>query len=181
MDRQSTSRWQSALRLLKCALLALAVALVWTINTSLASLAENIWSFLAAEFNLADPAAPGAIRRGAHLVLLCLEAFAFFLFWRGVGSGRKHLLLHDDSPAGRERFAKELVRRLRSNPHVQKAGIVPDGPEDAERIAECMALLRAQANTEIELNAKRTFLATALSQNGRLDALIVFCSLCRVV
>jgi hypothetical protein len=67
---------------------------------------------------------------------------------------------------------------------VRAAGVFskgPDGPGDAERVAACMKLLRAKADGEIERNAKRVFLATALSQNGRLDALIVFFSLCRLV
>ena len=160
----------TAPRLLKYVFFAFAVLaalIVLFINRNLAALAEALL--------------PGGLW-WAHGTLLFVEAFAFVWFWRGVAGGRKHLLLlQDDSPEARERFAKELVRRLRSNPHVREAGIVPDGIEDAERIAECMALLRAKADEEIEQNAKRIFLATALSQNGRLDALIVFVSLCRLV
>ncbi|MDR0465758.1 MAG: YcjF family protein [Deltaproteobacteria bacterium] len=137
------------------------------INGNLASLAEAIH--------------PGSLW-WAHGALLCAEATALFLFWRGVAGGHKHLLLLDDAgPEAGERFAKELARRMRSNPHVREAGVTPDGPDDAAYIAECMALLRAKADEEIERNAKRIFLATALSHNGRLDALIVFFSLCRLV
>ena len=42
-------------------------------------------------------------------------------------------------------------------------------------------MLDARAGEEIRSNAKRVFLGTALSQNGRLDALIVFVSLARMV
>jgi hypothetical protein len=160
----------SAKRLLQYVFFAFAVLaalIVLFINRNLAALAEALL--------------PGSLW-WTHGVLLCMEAVAFVWFWHGVAGGRKHLLLHhDDNPEARERFAKELARRLRANPHVREAGIAPDGPEDAERVAECMALLRAKADEEIEQNAKRIFLATALSQNGRLDALIVFVSLCRLV
>jgi len=157
-------------RLLKCVLFAfaaLAVLIVLFFNKNLASLAESVY--------------PGSLW-WTHGTLLIMEAIALFLFWRGIFGGRQHLLLpHDDSPEARKRFAQELAHRMHSNPHIQEAGIAPDGPEDAERIAKCMVLLRDKANAEIEQNAKRVFLATALSQNGRLDALIVFFSLCRLV
>ncbi|MDR2727301.1 MAG: hypothetical protein LBC10_04840, partial [Deltaproteobacteria bacterium] len=155
------------LRYVLIALAAFAVLIVLVINRSLASLAESVHA--------------GSLW-WAHATLLVLEAAAFFLFWRSVAHGRQHLLLpHDDSPEAKERFAKELARRMGSNPHVREAGIVPEGPEDAQRVAACMALLRAKANAEIEQNARRIFLATALSQNGKLDALIVFFALCRLV
>jgi len=148
-------------------LVLLAAIVVVFINTNLAALAEFLH--------------PGSLWP-AHGVLLAVEALACFWFWKGIAGGRKHLLLlHDDNPQARERFARELARRLRSNPHVREAGIAPAGPEDTARIAQCMALLRAKADAEIQQTAKRVFLATALSQNGRLDALIVFVSLCRLV
>ncbi|MDL2316979.1 hypothetical protein LJC59_07885, partial [Desulfovibrio sp. OttesenSCG-928-A18] len=53
--------------------------------------------------------------------------------------------------------------------------------EDEDFRARSLALLREKADEEIRLCARRIFLATALSQNGRLDALIVFVSLCRLV
>ena len=144
-----------------------AAFIVLFINKNLAALAESFYT--------------GSLW-WAHGTLLFMEAVAFLGFWRGIAGGRRHLvLLHDERPDARERFAKELVRRMGSNPYVREAGIVPDGPEDAERIAECIALLRTKADAEIKENAKRVFLATALSQNGRLDALIVFFSLCRLV
>ncbi|MDR3073449.1 MAG: YcjF family protein, partial [Deltaproteobacteria bacterium] len=82
---------------------------------------------------------------------------------------------------GRERLARELARRLGDNPHIREAGIAPAGPEDAIAIGKCLALLNERADAEIEQSARRIFLATALAQNGKLDALIVFVSLCRLV
>ncbi len=160
----------TASRVLKYALFAfvvLAALIVLFINRSLASLAELIY--------------PESLL-WAHGVLLGTEAVGFFWFWRGIFGGRQHLLYaDDDSPEGREAFAKELARRLRTNPHILEAGLVPPDPDDRERLDQCLALLNKKADTEIEQNAKRIFLATALSQNGKLDALIVFVSLCRLV
>ena len=163
----------TASRILRYALFAFAVLaalIVLFINRNLASLADLIY--------------PGSLL-WAHLGLLCVEAVAFFWFWRGVFGGRAHILDADDtSPEGREAFARELTRRLRTNPHIREAGLVPSGSsgaDDEQWRRECMALLDKKADAEIEQNARRIFLATALSQNGKLDALIVFVSLCRLV
>lgn len=160
----------TASRILKYVFFAFAVLaalIVLFVNRNLASLAETVF--------------PGSLP-WTHGLLLAVEAVGFLWFWRGIFGGHKHLLLmDDDSPEGRERFAKELVRRLRKNPHVREADLAPEGPEDAERVAACMTLLREKAEREIDQSARRVFLATALSQNGKLDAVIVFLSLCRLV
>lgn len=160
----------TASRILRYALFAFAVLaalIVLFINRNLASLAELVY--------------PGSLL-WTHGVLLGIEAVAFFWFWRGIFGGRAHLLrADDDSPEGRKAFAGELARRLRANPHVKEGGIVPSGPDDTERLEKCLALLNKKADAEIEQNARRIFLATALSQNGKIDALIVFLSLCRLV
>ncbi|MDL2210403.1 hypothetical protein LJC26_06325 [Desulfovibrio sp. OttesenSCG-928-O18] len=159
-----------ASRILKYALAAFALLfaiLVLFVNRNLASLADMLY--------------PGSLL-WTHGGLLLAEAAGFFWFWRGVFGGREHLLNpNDDSPEGRERFARELARRLRANPHIREAGLAPDDADDQEVIDKCLSLLNAKANEEIEQNARRIFLATALAQNGRLDALIVFVSLCRLV
>lgn len=145
----------------------LAALIVLFVNRNLASFTEMVF--------------PGSLP-WTHGILLAIEAVGFLWFWRGIFGGHKHLLLmNDDSPDGRDRFARELVRRLRRNPHVREADLVPDGPEDTERITACMTLLREKAEREIDQSARRVFLATALSQNGKLDAVIVFLSLCRLV
>lgn len=81
-------------------------------------------------------------------------------------------------------FEKELKRRMRSNRYIMEAGIRPvleNGKDDPEYLDRCMALLKQKADAEIQFSAKRVFLATALSQNGRLDAIIVFLAFCRLV
>ncbi|MCC8193379.1 MAG: YcjF family protein [Deltaproteobacteria bacterium] len=160
----------TASRILKYLLLAiavLAVLIVLFINHNLASLADMLY--------------PGSMP-WAHGILLIVEGAAFFWFWRAVFGGREHLLYaDDDTPEGRQAFALELARRLRTNPHLREAGIAPPDPDDTEGLRRCLALLNEKADGEIEQSARRIFLATALSQNGKLDALIVFTSLCRLV
>ena len=148
-------------------LVLLTALLLLVINGNLASLANSIY--------------PGS-SLWVHCALFGMEALAFLWLLHGLFGGRKHMLLvGDSSPEGKEKFARELVRRLRKNTHIREAGLVPSGPEDQEGLDRCMAFLNEKADKEIQQMARRVFLATALSQNGRLDALIVFISLCRLV
>lgn len=118
----------------------------------------------------------------AHLVLLGIEALALLWFWKGVFGGRRHLLLMNPAnPEEELAFAEELTRRMKRNPYIIAAEIVPEGKTDPLYLPRCLELLNARANEEIRQNAKRIFLATALSQNGKLDALIVFVCMCRLV
>ena len=160
----------TASRIVKCllfALVVLTVLIVLFINRNVASLADMVY--------------PGSLL-WTHGILLALEAVAFFWFWLSVFGGRSHLLsADDDSPEGRKAFAAELASRLRTNPYIKETGFAPSGPDDTENIARCLTILNKKANAEIEQNARRIFLATALSQNGKLDALIVLLSLCRLV
>ena len=61
---------------------------------------------------------------------------------------------------------------------MREAGLVPSDEEFAEK---AMLLLDKKADDEIRSAGKRIFLGTALAQNGKLDALIVFFSLVRLV
>jgi hypothetical protein len=122
-----------------------------------------------------------------HVVLLSIELAAFFWFWRGLFGGHKHLLLIEDAPGDvsaeqKALFAAELARRMRKNPVLREACLLPENfsSEDAY-IEASLNFLKTKADQEIEQTARRVFLATALSQNGRLDALIVFVCLCRLV
>lgn len=146
----------------------LAVLLVLFVNRNLAALAE--WIYRGSE-------------PWAHIVLLAVELVAFSLFWRGLFGGRRHLLLiKDASDEEKKRFAEELAKRLRRNPLLRKAEIVPENFASEEAyLAASFAFLKNRADKETEQTARRIFLATALAQNGRIDALIVFVCLCRLV
>ncbi|MBO4313074.1 MAG: hypothetical protein J5838_02150, partial [Desulfovibrio sp.] len=111
--------------------------------------------------------------------LAALEALCLFCLWRSVFGRRSHLVLRlDAGEEERRRFREALRRRLAANPHVRKAGIESSDPLFVERALE---LLDSIAEEEIRAGGSRVFLGTALAQNGRLDALIVFLSLCRTV
>lgn len=115
----------------------------------------------------------------AFVSLLALEAGA--VLWLGLAwfSRAPRLVLRDDpTEAGRQAFARELERRLKKNPHVRAAGL---RATDEHFLEKALDVLDARAGEEIRNSAKRVFLGTALSQNGRLDALIVFVSLARMV
>ena len=115
----------------------------------------------------------------AFVSLLALEAGA--VLWLGLAwfARAPRLILRDDpTEAERQAFARELERRLKKNPHVRAAGL---RATDEHFLEKALDVLDARAGEEIRNNAKRVFLGTALSQNGRLDALIVFVSLARMV
>ena len=115
----------------------------------------------------------------AFVSLLALEAGA--VLWLGLAwfARAPRLLLRDDpTEAERQAFARELERRLKKNPHVRAAGL---RATDEHFLEKALDVLDARAGEEIRNSAKRVFLGTALSQNGRLDALIVFVSLARMV
>jgi|GEM_PF-1253701 len=114
-----------------------------------------------------------------HTGLLTVEALAFLLFWRAL-FGRRHHLVFKKELADHEKaaFAKELARRMRKNGNLPHEELDPSADDYLEK---CLAHLKDKADREIKVTAERIFLATALSQNGRIDAIIVFVSLCRLV
>lgn len=115
----------------------------------------------------------------AFVSLLALETGA--VLWLGLAwfARAPRLVLRDDpTEAERQAFARELERRLKKNPHVRAAGL---RSTDEHFLEKALDVLDARAGEEIRNSAKRVFLGTALSQNGRLDALIVFVSLARMV
>ena len=115
----------------------------------------------------------------AFVALLALEAGA--VLWLGLAwfARAPRLVLRDDpTEAEHQAFARELARRLKKNLHVRAAGI---RATDEDFLEKALDVLDARAGEEIRNNAKRVFLGTALSQNGRLDALIMFVSLARMI
>ncbi len=148
--------------------------LVLFINQGLAGMAQALY-----------PAA----KWWTHGVLAAFEILGLLWLWRGLFGRRGHLSFSSSATEGdQRRFAAELLRRLRANPHLRHVevpaavlrGDYPD-PEAKEYARHCCAVLRERADAEIRRIAERVFLATALSQNGRIDALIVLLSLCRMV
>lgn len=115
----------------------------------------------------------------AFLALTVVEIAGFVLLalaWMPKSS--RLVLKNDPTPAEREAFHSELMARLASNPHVKAAGLSPSAPDFADR---AMAALDEHADRIVRQDARKIFLGTALAQNGRMDALVVFVALARMV
>ncbi len=113
------------------------------------------------------------------LVLVGLELFAIYALYRALfGRPSRLLLKATATDEEREAFRREMRHRLAHNPHILESGL---NVNDADFLNKAMQHLDTLADAEIRANGKKVFLGTALSQNGRLDALIVFFCLCRMV
>ncbi len=75
-------------------------------------------------------------------------------------------------------YKKQLLRRLQKNKFLQENNAVPSQLDD---LPNAISLLDKEADHLIKSTAKTIFLATAISQNGKLDALTVFLSQMRLV
>ncbi|MCE5244524.1 MAG: hypothetical protein ABFD98_11660 [Syntrophobacteraceae bacterium] len=86
---------------------------------------------------------------------------------------QKPLTLPEKPGPGEERtYLKSVLKRLQANRELRERGCRPERLED---IPEAIAVLDGIAEEEIRRTAKRVFVSSAVSQNGRLDAIIVFC------
>ncbi len=88
------------------------------------------------------------------------------------------LLPSNPSEAEVIRYRKQLYKRLAKNRVLKEAGF---SLKDETSLPEALDILGVEANTRIKKTAKRVFLGTAASQNGRLDAFIVFFLIARLV
>ncbi len=126
----------------------------------------------------ADALAPGWGRVVYVVLASCELAALCWLFLSWFLRPSKLLIRKNSTEEQRRAFAAELEKQLAGNKHVRDAGLNPDHPEF---LSKALTVLDSVAEKEIRSSAKKVFLGTALSQNGRLDALIVFFSLCRLV
>lgn len=125
----------------------------------------------------ADALFPGSGRVVYVALALCELAALCRLFLSWFLRPAKLVIRKNPTEEERRAFASELTKRLLGNKRVSDAGVRPDDPEF---LPKALSVLDALAEKEIRSSAKKVFLGTALSQNGRLDALIVFFSLCRL-
>ncbi len=103
------------------------------------------------------------------------------LAWGGaVAFLRPRPLLVHASPSEEalRRFRLRLVKRLRRNKYLREAGVKVDGEEDLET---ALSVLESRADEEIQAEAKRVFIGSAVAQNGRLDTLVVLFLVTRMV
>jgi Domain of unknown function (DUF697) len=83
----------------------------------------------------------------------------------------------ETSPEFDTHIAK-LGERLASNPHIHFAA---DRPIDRRSVEDALLVLDSEANTIVKRMATTVFLTTAVSQSGRLDALLVLGAQSRMV
>lgn len=75
-------------------------------------------------------------------------------------------------------YKKQLLKRLQNNQFLLGKDAIPS---NVDELPEAIALLDEEADRLIKSTSKTIFLATAISQNGKLDALTVFLSQMRLV
>ncbi|MTI22445.1 DUF697 domain-containing protein [Fulvivirga sp. RKSG066] len=75
-------------------------------------------------------------------------------------------------------YKKKLLQRLSKNKRIKKASLNVHQPEDLEK---ALAILDKEAQQVIKQTATSVFLTTAISQNGKLDALTVLITQSRMV
>ncbi len=113
------------------------------------------------------------------LVLTLAELAGFLLLGYAWFPSRSRLVLKANPTAEEQQaFCAEMHRRLAENSIIQAHNLKPDDPDF---IARALEILDARADETIRSDARKIFLGTALAQNGRLDALIVFIALARMV
>ncbi len=76
----------------------------------------------------------------------------------------------DPTEADMQKFKRELHNRLRKNKFLRETKI---DVSDENNMEAGLTALSLKANEEIKSTAKRVFIGTAVSQNGRLDTLVV--------
>jgi len=129
--------------------------------------------------------------------LLLIEAAAFYWLWQAWFNRPDHLAFDVTDFKARKQLENMLVERLCENfrsikdaeqkkdtPNravIEECVVLLNKKTDPMFVEDCLKLLNKKANEEIQSTAKRIFLATALSQNGRIDTIIVFVGLCRMV
>lgn len=76
------------------------------------------------------------------------------------------------------KFRKELLSRLKRNRHLRDSEVVINDESD---ISTALTVLKDKADEEIRATGKKVFIGTAISQNGRLDTLVVLFLITRLI
>ncbi|OIQ50501.1 hypothetical protein BerOc1_02439 [Pseudodesulfovibrio hydrargyri] len=97
---------------------------------------------------------------------------ASLAWWLSLALVRpRPLLVHaDPTPEELAGFRRELVKRLARNRVLRDSGV---DVRDESGLELGLEVLRRRADEEIRSTAKRVFIGSAVSQNGRLDSLVV--------
>ncbi|BDQ34798.1 YcjF family protein [Pseudodesulfovibrio portus] len=111
---------------------------------------------------------------------LALPTAATLLWWVVMALMRPKPIMVHANPTEEELagFRQQLVKRLTRNKILKDNGVAV---RDESGLDMGLMVLRDRADEEIRSTAKRVFIGTAVSQNGRLDALVVLYLITRLV
>ncbi len=113
------------------------------------------------------------------LVLTAIELAGFVMLFLAWSPRRSKLILHSNPTQKQlDAFAAEMRARLRTNKLVREQGLKDSDPEF---VSKALEILDKKAEEIIRQDSRKIFLGTALAQNGRLDAIIVFVALSRMI
>ncbi len=113
------------------------------------------------------------------LVLTGIELAGFVMLFLAWYPKRSKLILHSNPTQKQlDAFAAEMRTRLHTNKLVRETGLTDSDPE---YISKALEILDKKAEEIIRQDSRKIFLGTALAQNGRLDAIIVFVALTRMI
>lgn len=136
-----------------------------------------IGSFLAFLYSCIDGLAlfAGRINSAAEpwVFWILFISVAGFIGWMVLSTlmKPKPMLVHAN-PTEEElaKFRKQLLARLKKNRVLRDEEVVINDEND---LSTALAILKEKADEEIRTTSKRVFIGTAISQNGRLDVLVV--------
>ncbi|MBG0788901.1 MAG: DUF697 domain-containing protein [Desulfovibrionaceae bacterium] len=111
---------------------------------------------------------------------LLLPTAATFCWWLVLALMRPRPIMVHANPTDEEMagFRRQLVKRLARNKILRDNGVAV---RDESGLDMGLMVLKDRADEEIRSTAKRVFIGTAVSQNGRLDALVVLFLITRLV
>jgi len=136
-----------------------------------------IGSFLAFLYSCVD-----GLARFSGRINPAMEPWVFWILFAAVAGSlawvvvstlmRPRPLLVHANPTGEElaKFRSRLLARLKKNRVLRDEEVVINDESD---LPAALAILKEKADEEIRATARRVFIGTAVSQNGRLDVLVV--------
>lgn len=110
---------------------------------------------------------------GLILLTTIIVSMPFIIYWR-LPKALDQEEARNNLPA----YQQKLTRRLSKNKLLIKNGLVPLSPNE---LKESISFLDQEADKEIKNIAATIFLTTAISQNGKLDALTVLATQSKMV
>ena len=119
---------------------------------------------------------------GACLVLLFLLSYYLLrltYFW--FRAPKVAELAEEAGEAECEKYFDQMLLAFERNPHLDMASYQNQNLPKRTVVEKCLIELDDQSAAVIQKNASQIFLTTAISQNGALDAIVVFVSLARMI